>query len=68
VRVRTRGLLQCRHCHHHTLLTAGTIFASTKLALTTRFLAMFFLAQQKNAIPHSNSCATSACRTQRHSG
>jgi len=31
-------------------LTAGTIFASTKLALTTWFLAMFLLTQQKNGV------------------
>jgi transposase-like protein len=60
VRVRTRGLLQCRHCHHQTSVTAGTIFASTKLALTTWFLAMFFLTQQKNGI--------SALELKRHLG
>jgi hypothetical protein len=68
VRLRTRGLLQCRHRHHQTSLTAGTIFASTKLVLTTWFLALFFLTQQKTASPRSRSCATSACRTQRHGG
>jgi hypothetical protein len=30
VRLRTRGLLQCRHCHHQTSLTAGTIFAGSR--------------------------------------
>lgn len=48
--VKTRGLLQCRHCRHQTSLTAGTVFASTKLGLTTWFLAMYLLTQQKNAI------------------
>ncbi len=33
VRLRTRALLQCRHCHHQASLTAGTIFDATKLAL-----------------------------------
>ena len=50
VRLRTRALLQCRHCHHQASLTAGTIFEATKLALTTWFLAMFLLTQQKNGI------------------
>lgn len=50
VRLRTRALLQCRHCHHQASLTAGTIFAATKLPLTTWFLAMFLLTQQKNGI------------------
>lgn len=48
--VKTRGLLQCKHCRHQTSLTAGTIFASTKLPLTIWFLAMYLLTQQKNAI------------------
>ena len=38
VPLRTRALLQCRHCHHQASLTAGT-----KLTLTTWFLAMFLL-------------------------
>jgi hypothetical protein len=50
VRLRTRALLQCRHCHHQTSLTAGTIFEATKLPLTTWFLALFWLTQQKNGI------------------
>jgi transposase-like protein len=50
VRLRTRALLQCRHCHHQASLTAGTIFANTKLPLTTWLLAMFLLTQQKNGI------------------
>ena len=50
VRLRTRALLQCRHCHHQASLTAGTIFANTKLALTPWLLAMFLLTQQKNGI------------------
>ena len=39
-----------RHCHHQASLTAGTIFEATKLPLTTWFLAMFLLTQQKNGI------------------
>jgi transposase-like protein len=50
VEVRTRGLLQCKHCRHQTSVTAGTIFAYTKLPLTIWFLAMYLLTQQKNGI------------------
>jgi hypothetical protein len=58
--VRTRGPLQCRHCHHQSSVTTGTIFASTKLALTTWFLAVFFPTQPKNGI--------SALELKRHVG
>jgi transposase-like protein len=60
VRLRTRALLQCRHCRHQASLTAGTIFADTKLPLTTWLLAMFLLTQQKNGI--------SALELKRHLG
>jgi len=50
VRLRTRAILQCHHCHHQASLTAGTLFEATKLPLTTWFLAMFLLTQQKNGI------------------
>ena len=50
VRLRTRALLQCRHCHHQTSITAGTIFEATQLPLRTWFLAMYVLTQQKRAI------------------
>jgi len=48
--VKTRGLMQCKHCRHQTSLTAGTVFAYSKLPLTTWFLAMYLLTQQKNGI------------------
>ena len=48
--VKTRGLLQCKHCRDQTSLTAGTLFAATKLPLTTWFLAMCLLPQHKNAV------------------
>lgn len=41
---------QCRRCRHQTTATAGTIFASTKLPLTTWFLAMHLLTQAKNNV------------------
>jgi transposase-like protein len=48
--IQTRGLLQCKHCRHQTSLTAGTVFAYSKLPLTTWFLALYLLTQQKSAI------------------
>jgi len=48
--IATRGLLQCRHCRQQTSLTAGTVFAYSKLPLTLWFLAMYLLTQQKNGI------------------
>jgi hypothetical protein len=61
VHVRTRALLQFRRCRHRASLTAGTIFAETKLTLTTLFLAMFLLlTQQENGV--------SALELRRHLG
>lgn len=60
VGLRTRALLQCRHCHHQASLIAGTIFEATKLPLRTWFLAMFLLTQSKNGI--------SALELKRHLG
>jgi len=41
---------QCRRCRHQTTVTAGTIFAATKLPLTVWFLAMHLLTQAKNNV------------------
>jgi hypothetical protein len=60
VRLGRRALWQCRHCRHHASLTAGTLFAATKLPLTTWFLAMFLLTPQKNGL--------SALELKRHLG
>jgi len=38
------------HCHHQHSLTSGTIFASTKLPLTTWFLAIYLITQAKTGI------------------
>ena len=48
--LKTRALYQCSRCHHQMSLTAGTIFHSTKLALTTWFHALYCLTQTKNGI------------------
>lgn len=45
-----RELFQCRACRHQTSLIAGTMFASTKLPLTTWFLAIYLLSQAKTGL------------------
>jgi hypothetical protein len=40
-----RGYWHCCNCWHQTSFVAGTLFASTKLSLTTRFLAPHLLTQ-----------------------
>ena len=49
-RLRSHRLLQCNRCKRQVSLLAGTIFQSTKLPLTTWFLAIYLLAQAKNGI------------------
>jgi hypothetical protein len=48
--VKTRALYQCAACRRQTSLIAGTIFASTKVALCTWFRAMYHLTQSKGGI------------------
>ena len=59
---RREGLLyfQCSGCRHQCSLIVGTIFESTKLALTQWFLAMHLLTQSKNNV--------SALELKRHLG
>lgn len=45
-----RDLYQCNACRRQTSLTAGTIFDSTKVALTTWFRAMYLITQTKQGI------------------
>src|SRR5574337_1078199 len=55
-----RRLFQCHACHRQTSLTAGTLFGSTKLPLTTWFLAMFLISRAKTGL--------SALELKRHIG
>jgi transposase-like protein len=48
--VRGGSLFQCHRCHAQTSLTAGTLFSNTKLPLTTWFLAIYLLTQNKNGM------------------
>lgn len=45
-----RSLWQCNACRTQTSLTAGTLFASTKLDLAVWFRAMFHMTQTKQGI------------------
>lgn len=45
-----RQLWQCNRCRRQTSLTAGTIFASTKLPLTTWFQAIYLITQDKKGV------------------
>ena len=45
-----RKLFQCNTCRRQTSLTAGTVFASTKVPLTTWFCAMYLITQTKQGI------------------
>ena len=48
--VGARKLYQCNACRRQTSLTAGTIFNSTKVPLTTWFRAMYLITQTKQGI------------------
>lgn len=48
--IKLRGLYQCNACRTQTSLTAGTIFAATKLPLKTWFRAMYHMTQTKQGI------------------
>ncbi len=45
--IKTRQLFQCTQCRHQCSLISGTIFASSKLPLTTWFLAIYLITQAK---------------------
>jgi transposase-like protein len=48
--IRSRQVFQCSACRRQTSLTAGTIFAATKVTLRTWFRAMDHLTQTKQGI------------------
>jgi len=43
-------VFQCNACRHQTSLIAGTVFQSTKLPLTTWFLAIYLVSQAKTGL------------------
>jgi len=48
--LKSRRLYQCNRCRSQRSVTAGTIFDSTKLPLTTWFLGIYFITQSKVSI------------------
>jgi transposase-like protein len=56
--ITTRNLYQCNLCKYQASVTSGTIFDSTKLPLTTWFLAIYFIAQSKDGISSLNLSRT----------
>jgi transposase-like protein len=48
--LKSRRLFQCNSCGRQTSVTAGTVFAGSKLPLPTWFLAMHLVTQAKNGI------------------
>ena len=46
----SRKLFQCNRCRFQISITARTIFDSTKLPLTTWFLAIYFVTQSKVSV------------------
>lgn len=48
--LKCRKLFQCSICRAQISVTAGTIFASTKLPLTTWFLAIYLVTQSKVSV------------------
>lgn len=45
--LKTRQLFQCIECRHQCSITSGTLFESSKLPLTTWFLAIYLITQSK---------------------
>lgn len=52
--IASRNLLQCHKCRYQCSLISGTIFESSKLPLTTWFLAIYFITQSKDGISALN--------------
>lgn len=48
--LKSRRLFQCKACARQTSVTAGTVFAGSKLPLSVWFLAMHLITQAKNGI------------------
>lgn len=56
--IRDRKIYQCNNCRTQTSLTSQTIFADTKLPLTTWFLGIYFVTQSKDGISSLNLSRT----------
>ncbi|WP_461606184.1 transposase, partial [Aeromonas allosaccharophila] len=49
-KLKSRPVYQCNQCHQQTSLTAGTLFAYSKLPLSIWFLAIYLMTQEKNGV------------------
>ena len=48
--LKLRHVYQCNQCHQQTSVTAGTLFAYSKLPLSIWFLAIYLITQEKNGV------------------
>lgn len=48
--LQTRHVIECAYCHHHTSITAGTLFHNTKLPLVKWFWSIYWLSSDKGSI------------------
>lgn len=48
--LQTRHVFECADCHHHTSITAGTLFHNTKLPLVKWFWCIYWLSSDKGSI------------------
>ena len=49
-KLKSRPVYQCNQCHQQTSVTAGTLFAYSKLPLSIWFLAIYLITQEKNGV------------------
>jgi len=55
-----RYLYHCKACHYESSVTAGTLFEGTRKPLRLWFLAIWYVANQKNGVSASGACITRA--------
>ena len=48
--LQTRHVIECADCHHHTSITAGTLFHNTKLPLVKWFWSIYWVSSDKGSI------------------
>lgn len=48
--LQTRHVYECANCHHHTSITAGTLFHNTKLPLKKWFWSLYWISSDKGSI------------------
>ena len=48
--LQTRHVFECADCHHHTSITANTLFHNTKLPLVKWFWCIYWLSSDKGSI------------------